>query len=378
MTRKEKRAHEARTLRHLVLHEHKLAGCDACERGRIRKESVCVSKGRQIDPDIEEQIQRPTAYGQLVQADNVIASPKHEGTEGARTTLHIRDHYSGVLSQYAAKRRTSENNLKAMTHFGGIKIHGAKVACKSDDASEVRDAANHLDWISFSSVPRDWPHNSHCERDIGITKDISGAIFIRSGCPDKCWPSVLECAAQARSFFTEAPVYSYEKGTSHEEEKKNKTRYEVALGYPFAGIEYPFGALIYYKKKAAVPGGTKSVPGYFAGWKLEPGLMWRVVVKVFDQEDIRLGRPNAFFPIRVRQAEVIIPKVADITFPLYNARQKAIANGKDFCGEIKEIESPTIDPLTPDEGASATAPSSEAPIAGQGDEPGSASDATKV
>ena len=106
-------------------------------------------------------MQRPTAYGQLVQADNVIASPEQEGTKGARTSLHMRDHYSGVLSQYAAKKRTFENNLKAMGHFGDIRLHSAKVACKSDDSIEVRDAASHLAWISFPLVPRDWPHTSH-------------------------------------------------------------------------------------------------------------------------------------------------------------------------------------------------------------------------
>ena len=96
------------------------------------------------------------------------------------------------------------------------------------------------------------------------------------------------------------------------------------------------------------------MPGYFAGWKLEPGL-WKGVVKIFDQEAIRLGKPNAFFPIKIRQAEVIFPKVADITFPLYNARQKAVATGKDFWEEVKEIESPPTADTAIDDGSIAPA-----------------------
>jgi hypothetical protein len=72
---KEKKAIEARTLRHLVLHETKNPECTACGRGKIRKASGAVSKGRQADAAMEAQAQRPTEYRQLVQADNVIASP---------------------------------------------------------------------------------------------------------------------------------------------------------------------------------------------------------------------------------------------------------------------------------------------------------------
>ena len=106
-----------------------------------------------------------------------------------------------------------------------------------------------------------WPHNTHCERDIGLTKEMSGAIFVQSGCPDKCWPSVLEYTAQARSFFSEAPIYDYERGTQHEEDKKGKTRFEAAFGRTFGGPEYPFGALITIKRRSQSLGGPKVFPG---------------------------------------------------------------------------------------------------------------------
>ena len=93
----------------------------ACERGKIRQQSISVSKGRQLDPAMEARAQRPTAYGQLVSSDNVIASASQEGEGGDRTAFHIRDHYSGVVSIYVAKQRNFANNLKAMIHFGGVR-----------------------------------------------------------------------------------------------------------------------------------------------------------------------------------------------------------------------------------------------------------------
>ena len=85
----------------------------------MRTKSVCRRKGRQLDPDLEQQIQRPTAYGQLLSGDTVIVSKKNEGQGDDRTALHVRDHYSGELAEYAAKRRTFANNVKAFKHFGG-------------------------------------------------------------------------------------------------------------------------------------------------------------------------------------------------------------------------------------------------------------------
>ena len=59
-----------------------------------------------------------------------------------------------------------------------------------------------------------------------------------------------------------APSYDYDRGTATEENKKGKNRYEVAFGHPFMGVEYPFGALVYYRRKAEVTwGGPRAYRG---------------------------------------------------------------------------------------------------------------------
>ena len=109
-----------------------------------------------------------------------------------------------------------------MRHFGGLKLLGATVLCKCDDAEEIKGPATLMAWLPFPDVARDWPHNTHCERDIGVTKNMSSAIFVTSGFPEIAGPSVLEFVGQARSFFTDAPIYPYEVGTPQEEDKKRE------------------------------------------------------------------------------------------------------------------------------------------------------------
>ena len=80
------------------------------------------------------------------------------------------------------------------------------------------------------------------------------------------------------------------------------------------------------------------MPGYFAGWKMDPGLGHRGVVKVFDQAAIRSGKQGAFRPFPMHVAEVILPKIADITFPLRNLRKRALMIGNDFWTELQKLE----------------------------------------
>jgi hypothetical protein len=65
---------------------------------------------------------------------------------------------------------------------------------------------------------------------------------------------------------------------------------------------------------------------------------YREVVKIHDQKAIRTGRQNSFRTIEIKQAEVFFPRIADITFPLRNARDGAINTGRDFWHKLKNQE----------------------------------------
>ena len=40
----------------------------------------------------------------------------------------------------------------------------------------------------------------------------------------------------------------------------------------------------------------------------------------------------------MHEAEVIFPKIADITFPLYNLRKRAVTTGSEFWAELQKLE----------------------------------------
>ena len=85
-------------------------------------------------------------------------------------------------------------------------------------------------------------------------------------------------------------------------------------------------------------GGRKAVQSTSPAGGWTPGLGYRGVVKIFDHGSIRTGKHSAFLPFEIRQAEVIFPKVLEITFRLYKARHKAVSTGKDFWAEFQELE----------------------------------------
>ena len=89
-----------------------------------------------------------------------------------------------------------------------------------------------------------------------------------------------------------APVYDHEKGTPVEDQKKGKTKWEVATGHPFLGTIYPLRALVYYYHRSSDGMAAPTTrPGIFAGWKLAPGRRYKDTVQILDYECMSLGRP---------------------------------------------------------------------------------------
>ena len=80
-----------------------------------------------------------------------------------------------------------------------------------------------------------WPHNASCERDIRSLKEASRPSHLQAGFWRKLWPVSVSYTSKVRSFIEPAPVYDHEKGTPVEDQKKGKTKWEVATGHPFLG-----------------------------------------------------------------------------------------------------------------------------------------------
>ena len=84
-----------------------------------------------------------------------------------------------------------------------------------------------------------------------------------------------------------APLYDHEKGTPVEDQKKGKTKWEVATGHPFLGTIFHFRALVYYYHRSSDGMAAPTArPGIFAGWKLAPGLRYTVQILDYESQTI--------------------------------------------------------------------------------------------
>ena len=225
MSRGERARLEAKSLEHMTLHSCKNGMCEFCMRGRMLKHYT-HSKHPE-DPDEPDEYKKPTAFGQLISADKIIASEQNRGSGGERMSLHVRDHYSGMSVSYPNVKGDEESVYKSLKEYGGIKLNGSSsTVLKSDNADEIINAAGRLCWVPDKSLANRWPHNAAIERDIRTTKERTRPAHLQAGFLRGLWPVSLDFAAKARSFFEPAPIYDWEIGTEAEEDKKGKTRFQ--------------------------------------------------------------------------------------------------------------------------------------------------------
>ena len=210
-----------------------------------------------------------------------------------------------------------------MKHFGGHRLNGdTGVIFKSDAAGELTGAASRLCWTISPSIPRDWPHAAHVEREVRTLKELCRPAHLQAGFSKKMWPISVVYTAKARAFWS--PL------------KTGKTRWEVCTGEPFLGVKYPLGALVFYRAKSDGMAAPTTRPGLFAGWRVDSGLRYRNVVQVVDYEAVRARAHLHWSPKDLREKEVFFPPVEHIEFPLSNAAMKALKEMSDPDVEVKK------------------------------------------
>jgi len=333
MSRTEQLRAEAKSIKHMMLHSKKNCMCEFCLRGRMLSHYT-----HSVRPEGEDK-PMPTKYGMHLGADYIIASEESKGSGGEKAALHVRDHYSGGALTYPLADRSEDYTYKCLKHFGGTALNGsAETTVKCDNAGELTNAIHRMAWVPDPSLANSWPHNTACERDIRTTKEQARPAHLQAGFWKKMWPATLDYMSKARTFFEAAPVYEYEKGTPAETEKTGKTKFEVITGEPFLGVEYPLGALVFYRSKPDGIAEASTKPGIFAGWKLDSGFKYREVVQILDYESLRMRNHKHWEPKMIHQKEVYFPSLEHIEFPFQNAASKTIKDVSDPEYEIRKAE----------------------------------------
>ena len=75
-----------------------LTYCEFCQRGRMLKR-YC-KRVRQLDEDDEKLIHRPTAFGDIIEADHMFPSQEARGLSDEQSALVVRDRFSGAVVVY--------------------------------------------------------------------------------------------------------------------------------------------------------------------------------------------------------------------------------------------------------------------------------------
>ena len=183
---------------------------------------------------------------------------------------------------------------------------------KMDQAGELIAAAEEVGLMPETSLPNRWPHNVASERDIREEKGCCRAIHLRSGLPYHMHTPSFPFACLSLSFNCMAPV-------------GDKTQWKALTKEPFNGTRACFGQLVWYRKK----GSKKTLdlnmaPGLFLGWRIDPGIRYRNVVRVMDYADF--GEKRNVNAVDVPEPELFTEEGPPV-FPVANAAHKSLVDG---------------------------------------------------
>ena len=309
---------EALSEKVLRTHFPKNPYCKICSVAKTTSARVA----KKPDTKADDLVDAPTKPSQQLATDDVIIAKGDDhvgiGVGGVKTHHVVRDVFSGARVAYPMSRRGAPQHARNFRQFLGLKTGEAPTSCliKMDEAGELIAAAEEVGLTPETSLPNRWPHNAALERDIREEKECCRAILLQSGLPYDMRTYSFPFACLSLSFDRMAPI-------------GDKTQWEALTKEPFNCTRACFGQLVWYRKK----GSKKTLdpnmaPGLFLGWRVDPGMMYRNVVRVVDYTDFREKRNvNA---IDVPEPEFFIEEGPPV-FPVANATHKSLVDGSGPC-----------------------------------------------
>ena len=333
---------EADSDEHKRTHFPKNPFCKLCN---IAK-NTSMRVARKPDGKADDFVDPPKQPYEQLATDDVILAKGTEfqgvGIGGVLSHHVVRDLYSGARVAYPLPKRDISAHTKNFRHFIGLRANelAPKTFIKCDEAGELEQAAHAVGFTPETSLPNRWPHNSRLERDIREEKECCRVVHLQSGLPYEFHTHSYPYACLSMSF--DRPALCDEE----------KTQWEALTKSKFEGRRLCFGQLCYYRKKSQSRKTLEPnmAPALFLGWRIDPGLRYRDVVRVLDYQEFRtkgLGSSTD-----VPEAELYVEEGPPV-FPLANARALALAHG----GDPEKVDLPDIAlqevPFPPDGGIAA-------------------------
>ena len=208
----------------------------------------------------------------------------------------------------------------------------------SDAADEFEAAAEEMGWNASSSLPNRFPHNAQLEREIGTFQEGVRSSFLEAGFSirPELWPVACRYGAMAMNLTLRAPQDESCSRWDFNNDDAGRDENHVK--------KLVLGQLVFYRHKHESKFGPNAAPGLFAGWRLEPGGIYRDVTRVLDLEKLRTKSGAWTDPVNVPESELHVRSGAPV-FPLRNAAEHALLTFADE-GEVAPHD-PLPIPFTP-------------------------------
>ena len=280
------------------------------------------------DEDSEPALLEASEFGEVIAADHihVFKSPSDSNAPGREcVVLCLRGRFTGLFAAYPATDRSTDSILTCLKRFVGRKVCSKPVSLVSDAADEFKLAAETLGWLHMPSLPNRFPHNSQLEREIRSFQEGVRSSFLEAGFAvrPELWTVACRYGSMAMNFSHPAPLES------------DLSRWDFAVAH-FDAEDVPpreliLSQLVFYRARADSKFGPHAKPGLFAGWRLEPGFLYRSVVRVLDLAKVRFKHGSWEEVISFPEAGLYV-RSGDPVFPLKNAPEHALqlCGGDDF------------------------------------------------
>ena len=338
---------EAESPEHMLTHFPKNPFCKICNVAKNTSRRVAHKPDSKDDDFVDP----PKEVFEQLATDDVILAKGSEhmgvGVGGIRSHHVIRDIKSGARLAYPLSKRDAQAHARNLRHFVGLKANevATKTLIKMDEAGELEQAAHLCGMTPETSLPNRWPHNAALERDVREEKECCRAVHLQSGLPYEFHTFSYPYACLSMTFDRKALA------------DESKTQWEMITKSPFDGRRLCFGQLVYFRKKSATRRTLEPnmSPGLFLGWRIDPGLRYRGVLRVLDYQEYRTKK-NAL-AVDVPQEELFV-EPGPPCFPVAFARDKALKEGRDSSiAEFPDIDLKEL-PFPPEGGvASPSTPS---------------------
>ena len=271
-------------------HFAKDRNCEICQRTKITR-APCRRR-------IGGAVLRAENFRDLITADHKVLSEGCESRNNHRYAILVQDLATEWIQSYPCKTKTSKETPRSLHKF--LEPDRKPKVIYTDNSLEFGKACEDLSWSHCTSTPHRSETNGIAERAVRRVKEGTSAVLLQSGLEKNWWADSMECFSYLRNVTDLS--------------SDGKTPYERRFEQPFKGPIMPFGSLVeYYPISAKDPSrihqfGKKVFPGFFLGYALYAGEIWKGDILVADIEELETMDASEIYSKRLSAKEVIFPK----------------------------------------------------------------------